>query len=213
MEREYKNQFLLFFCCCCFWSIYSPTRVSTMLPQKSLFARTNRIPKMMLRVAIVDWISHKTASRLSSIFQREGKLHCSLTGWKLWSQVKKCSRHLIYARACVKKDFVHSGSIGLREGKHARYVINYIRKKTSHPWLVNDRYKMCSSMPTYCYNSKTNKECGLHIKNTSLKTWVTCLRYISRFFPSIITHKSWEIKSKTCKNYKFPREAQRFLRI
>ena len=61
MEREYKNRFLLFFCCCCFWSIYSPTRVSTILPQKSLFARTNRIPKMMLRVAIVDWISHKTA--------------------------------------------------------------------------------------------------------------------------------------------------------
>ena len=26
---------------------------------------------------------------------------------------KKCSRHLIYARACVNKDFVHSGSIGL----------------------------------------------------------------------------------------------------
>ena len=26
---------------------------------------------------------------------------------------KKCSRHRIYARACVNKDFVHSGSIGL----------------------------------------------------------------------------------------------------
>ena len=26
---------------------------------------------------------------------------------------KKGSRHLIYARACVNKDFVHSGSIGL----------------------------------------------------------------------------------------------------
>ena len=26
---------------------------------------------------------------------------------------KKCSRHLIYARACLNKDFVHSGSIGL----------------------------------------------------------------------------------------------------
>ena len=98
-----------------------------------------------------------SSSVVSSIFQREGKLHCSLTGRKLWSQIKKCSRHLIYARACVKKDFVHSGSIGLREGKHARYVINYIHDKTSHPWLVNDRYKMCSSMPTYCYNSKTNK--------------------------------------------------------
>ena len=26
---------------------------------------------------------------------------------------KKCSRHLIYARSCVNKDFVHSSSIGL----------------------------------------------------------------------------------------------------
>ena len=26
---------------------------------------------------------------------------------------KKCSRHLIYARACVNKDFVQSGSLGL----------------------------------------------------------------------------------------------------
>ena len=49
-------------------------------------------------------------------FQREGKLHCSLIGRKLLSQVKKkkkCSRHLIYTQACVNKDFVHSGSIGL----------------------------------------------------------------------------------------------------
>ena len=62
-KRVQESLFTLFCCCCscCFWSIYSPTRVSTMLPQKSLFARTNRIPKMMLRVAIVDWISHKTA--------------------------------------------------------------------------------------------------------------------------------------------------------
>ena len=68
-----------------------------------------------------------SSSLVSSIFQREGKLHCSLTGRKLWSQVKKkCSRHLIYARACVNKDFVHSGSIGLIYGKHARYVTNQI---------------------------------------------------------------------------------------
>ena len=26
---------------------------------------------------------------------------------------KKCSRHLVYVRACVNKDFVHSGSKGL----------------------------------------------------------------------------------------------------
>ena len=37
---------------------------------------------------------------------------------------KKCSRHLIYARACVNKDFVRCGSIGLTLGKHARNVIN-----------------------------------------------------------------------------------------
>ena len=39
---------------------------------------------------------------------------------------KKCSRRLIYARACVNKDFVHSGSIGLIKGKHARHVINHL---------------------------------------------------------------------------------------
>ena len=45
------------------------------------------------------------SSLVSSIFQREGNLHCSLTGRKLWSHVKKkCSRHLIYSRACVNKD-------------------------------------------------------------------------------------------------------------
>ena len=64
-----------------------------------------------------------SSSLVSSIFQIERKLHCSLTGRKLWSQVKKCSSHLIYARPCVNKDFVHSGSIGLKQGKHARYVI------------------------------------------------------------------------------------------
>ena len=40
----------------------------------------------------------RSSSLVSSIFQREGRLHCSLTGRKLWSKVKKCSRHLIYAR-------------------------------------------------------------------------------------------------------------------
>ena len=63
-----------------------------------------------------------SSSLVSSIFQREGKLHCSITGRKLWSQVKKCSRHLIYARPCVNKDFVHSGSIELIQGKHARML-------------------------------------------------------------------------------------------
>ena len=66
-----------------------------------------------------------SSSLVSHIFQREGKLHRSLTGRKLWSQAKKkCSRHLIYARACVNKDFVHSGSLRLIYGQQAHYVIN-----------------------------------------------------------------------------------------
>ena len=64
-----------------------------------------------------------SSSLVSSIIQREGKLHCSLTGRKLWSQVKKSLRHLIYARACVNKDFVHKSSVALIWGKHVRYVI------------------------------------------------------------------------------------------
>ena len=40
------------------------------------------------------------------------------------ARLKKCSCHVIYARACVNKDFVHSGSIGLIYGKHTRYVIS-----------------------------------------------------------------------------------------
>ena len=48
-----------------------------------------------------------SSSLVSSIFQREGKLHCSFTGRELLSQVKKkCSRHLIYTRACVNKDLI-----------------------------------------------------------------------------------------------------------
>ena len=55
-----------------FWffilSIYSPTWVSKTLPQKSLFARTNRIPKRMLRVTIINWVSHKTAILNLAVF-------------------------------------------------------------------------------------------------------------------------------------------------
>ena len=65
-----------------------------------------------------------SSSLVSSIFQREGKLHCSLTVRKLWSPLKKMlTSRLIYARACLNKDFVHSGSIGLTKCKHAHYVI------------------------------------------------------------------------------------------
>ena len=68
-------------------------------------------------------------SLVSSIFQREGKLHCSLTGRKLWIQVNIMLTSLIYVRACVNKNFVHSGSIGLMQGKHARYVIIGISRR------------------------------------------------------------------------------------
>ena len=63
------------------------------------------------------------SSLVSSIFQREGKLQCSLTGRKLWSQVKKMLTSS-YLRTGVRKyRFCSSGSIGLIKGKHVRYVI------------------------------------------------------------------------------------------
>ena len=48
-----------------------------------------------------------SSSLVSSIFQREGKLHCSLTGRKLWSQVNKM------LTSSYLRTGVHSGSIGL----------------------------------------------------------------------------------------------------
>ena len=51
------------------------------------------------------------------------------------------------------------------------------------------------------------------IKNTPLTTWVTYFRCMLRFFLSITIHTSWEILFMTSKNYQFPREARRFLRI
>ena len=50
-------------------------------------------------------------------------LLCTVQLEKTGNLQKKCSRHLIDARECVNKNFVHSGSIGLIWGKHARYVI------------------------------------------------------------------------------------------
>ena len=54
----------------------------------------------------------KLASSLlvSSIFQREGKIRSAHQDGNSEGRLKKCSRHLTYARACVNKDFVHSGS-------------------------------------------------------------------------------------------------------
>ena len=55
-----------------FRSIYSPTRVSKTLPQKSLFARTNRIPKRMFRLTMANWVSHTEIGRF--IFPRWSSL-------------------------------------------------------------------------------------------------------------------------------------------
>ena len=47
------------------------------------------------------------------------------------------------------------------EGYWTDKLLYYTHNKTSYPWLVNNRYKLCYSMPNYCY-SKTNKEYELH---------------------------------------------------
>ena len=45
----------------------------------------------------------------SSMSQRGGKLHCSLTGQKLCSQVKKNADVILFTHGIIK-DFVHNGS-------------------------------------------------------------------------------------------------------
>ena len=57
------------------------------------------------------------------LFKMMFTLLCTVQLEKTGNLQKKCSRHLIDARECVNKNFVHSGSIGLIWGKHARYVI------------------------------------------------------------------------------------------
>ena len=53
----------------------------------------------------------------------------------LGKETKNTAEHVImkkifiYTRACVNKEFVHSGSIGLVKGKHARYVISMCNQK------------------------------------------------------------------------------------
>ena len=36
-----------------------------------------------------------------------------------------------------------------RKGNLTDNVLFYIHNETSYPWLVNDQYKMCYSMPTH----------------------------------------------------------------
>ena len=36
-----------------------------------------------------------------------------------------------------------------RKGNLTNNVLFYIHNETSYPWLVNEQYKMCYSMPTH----------------------------------------------------------------
>ena len=53
-----------------------------------------------------------SSSLVSSIFKEKEKCIAAYQDGNSEARLKKCSRHLIYARACVNKDFVHSGSVG-----------------------------------------------------------------------------------------------------
>ena len=87
--------------------------------------------------------------------------HCRQFIWYLAKETKNTTKHIImkkvfiYARVCVNKDFVLSGSIGLTQGKHARYVIiisfSYIRALlVVLPWVVTTipRFEDLSALST-----------------------------------------------------------------
>ena len=116
------------------------------------------------------------------------------------------TRHVGIHLFTIKKDWMIFSGVAWKGHLTDKLLFN-TNNETLQPWLVNDRYKMCYSMPTYCYNGKTNIK-YTHIKYTPLTTWVTCFRCVLRFFLSIITQKSWEIMSKICRKYQFPREAR-----
>ena len=63
----------------------------------------------------------------------------------------------IHARACVNKDFVHSGSIRLIQGKHARYVIKAFsfRAKTDFHFVLPRplRYSAYQSTLLFLFSS------------------------------------------------------------
>ena len=71
---------------------------------------------------------------------------------------KTCKNTPIYSKK--KRDWIILAGVAWKV--NCDKLLFYIHNKTSYPWLVNDRYKMWYGMPTYCYNSKTRKYCGLH---------------------------------------------------
>ena len=137
-------------------------------------------------------------------------LHCVLLGFNLsenprWTTFLK--RQVRIHLFTVKKDWmIVSGVAG--KVNWTDKLLYCIHNKTSHPWMVDDRYKMCYSMPTYCYNTVKHAKSAGCIKSMPLTTWVTCFRCILRFCPSITIHISLEIVFKTSNKYQFPREGE-----
>ena len=92
-------------------------------------------------------------------------LYCVLLGVNLsekplWTTFS--TRHVRIHLFTVKKGKNWMILSGVAWKVNCDKLLFYIHNKTSYPWLVNDRYKMWYGMPTYCYNSKTSKYCGLH---------------------------------------------------
>ena len=122
---------------------------------------------------------------------------------------KTCKKTSIYNKKKRLNDLIRSRM----EGYWTDKLLYYTHNKTSYPWLVNNRYKLCYSMPNYCY-SKTNKEYGLHKVHAPdnlsdvLQVYIAILPIDNNTY---IT--SGEIMFMACKKTQFPREARRFLRI
>ena len=83
---------------------------------------------------------------------------------QLYSQVKKCLRHVIYARACVNKDFVHSGSIGF-------YYIGQARALCYKNSFLENYHLTCIGKTKQ--KLRRSVSCSLTLKALQLETSVT----------------------------------------
>ena len=93
------------------------------------------------------------------------------------------TRHVGIHLFTIKKDWMIFSGVAWKGHLTDKLLFN-TNNETLQPWLVNDRYKMCYSMPTYCYNGKTNKECGLHIKYTPWQLeWRASSMYCDSSYP------------------------------
>ena len=74
---------------------------------------------------------------------------------------KTCKNTSIYNKKKRLNDLIRSRMDWTGGLDWTDKLLYYTYNKTSHPWLVNNRYKLCYSIPKYCY-SETSKEYGLH---------------------------------------------------